>query len=108
MSEAPVWRTIDEEAGVWSLTYPSSEPPGEESADQAAPANCIVMRVGQSQLAVLSPATDMTDAAFMELEKHGRPVALIAPSGSHHLGQPRWQARYSQARCFAPKGARCF
>ncbi len=24
MSEAAFWRTIDEEAGVWSLTYPSS------------------------------------------------------------------------------------
>lgn len=91
MTEA-YWTAIDEAAGVWCREY---------AFDSQGKANCCVVRVGDGELAVLSPAMEMSDAGFAELEKHGKPVALIAPNGFHHLGVPAWKKRYPDARLFA-------
>jgi hypothetical protein len=57
---------------------------------------------GPKGLLVVSAPAGVPEAAFTELEKHGKVVALVAPNAFHHMGIPVWKARYPDAAVFAP------
>lgn len=89
------WEVLDAERGIFNHEYRLGRNRGT--------ANTLALRLKKNELCVISPPDDVDDGAFAELERHGRPVALVAPNGFHHLGQPAWQARYPDARMFAPR-----
>jgi hypothetical protein len=86
------WKPIDGQR-VFAFDYPFTR-------DAKATATAIVGRPGE--LIVLSPPRGLTDADFAEIEEQGRPVALVATNGFHHLGLPEWHRRYPDAKLFAP------
>ncbi len=86
----------DADAAVLVATY-SFGPNGE--------ANCFVAKMKSGGLVVVSPSVGLTDAGAAQLEAYGPVEALVAPNGFHHLGQTEWQARYPEARAFAPSEA---
>jgi hypothetical protein len=77
---------------AWLLPY------GNKAAGTA---NCVAFDMGGGRLAVVSPSQGTSNAAFAAIDALGTVDALIAPGG-HDLGQPEWQARYPNARTFAP------
>jgi len=93
------WKTIDSER-AWVLDYAFDKKGGQ--------ANCCAIKLRDGQLMILSPALGVSDADFAEIEKHGRPVALVATNGFHHLGLPEWRKRYPEAKMYAsaPAAAR--
>lgn len=60
---------------------------------------------GAGGLIVVSPPCNVSEAAFAELEKHGKVVALVASNAFHHMGIPAWKARFPDAQVFAPAQA---
>lgn len=90
------WTIIDAEAGVWMREY---------SFDCRATANCLVARMADERLLVISPACHMTDAAFESLEHLGEVGAIVANNGRHHLGLAEWSARFPDASVHAPGAA---
>ncbi len=90
------WKTLDPER-AWALDYRFDKKGGT--------ANSCAIKLRDGELLVLSPALGVSDADFAEIEKHGRPVALVATNGFHHLGLPEWRKRYPQAQLFAPASA---
>ena len=91
------WRTLDVDRGIWCRSY--------DFDGKGATANTLAFRGKEGELVAVSPSSDVTDAAFDELDRHGKVVALVAPNGYHHLGLPAWQKRYPDARAFAPEAA---
>ena len=53
-------------------------------------------------LIVISPPCKAPEAAFDELEAHGKVRALVASNAFHYLGIPAWKARYPDAKVYAP------
>ncbi len=88
------WDVLDAERGIYAHEYCFD---GKDGL-----ANTLALRLRDGELCVISPSTDITDADFAELEKHGKTVALVAPNGFHYLGQAKWQQRYPDARAFTP------
>lgn len=94
------WKTIDPDR-VWSFDY-AFDKKGTQFA------NTCAIKLREGELMVLSPALGVTEADFAEIEKHGRPVALVGTNGFHHLGLPEWSKRYPDAKLYAsaPAAAR--
>lgn len=90
------WTIIDAEAGVWTREY---------SFDGRATANCLVARMADENLLVISPACNMTDAAFQTLQHLGHVGAIVANNGLHHLGLAEWTDRFPEASVHAPGAA---
>lgn len=90
------WTIIDAEAGVWMREY---------SFDGRATANCLVARMADNNLLVISPACNMTDAAFETLQRLGHVGAIVANNGMHHRGLAEWTARFPYASVHAPGAA---
>jgi hypothetical protein len=65
---------------AWSIDYAFDKKGGR--------ANTCAIKLRDGELMILSPAFSVPEADFVELEKHGRPVALVATNGYHHLGLP--------------------
>lgn len=63
-------------------------------------ANSVAMKIRDGELLVISPSWRTSDADFADLEKHGRPTAIVAPSPFHHLGIPEWSKRYPDAKLY--------
>lgn len=57
--------------------------------------------LGGGNLAVFSPGIGVPEAAYAELEGHGKVAALVSPGAFHHMGLPSWHQRFPQARLFA-------
>lgn len=91
------WQTLDAERGIWCHEYAFDGKGGT--------ANALALRLRDGELLVVSPPSDATEAAFAELDGHGKVVALVAPNGFHHLGQPAFQKRYPDAGVYAPAAA---
>jgi hypothetical protein len=93
------WKTLDSER-AWALDYAFDK--------KGAMANCCAIKLRDGELMILSPALGVSEADFSEIEKHGRPVALVATNGFHHLGLPEWHKRYPAAKLYAstPAAAR--
>src|SRR6188508_2535070 len=87
------WKTV-EEGRAWTFEYVINK--------NGVKANACAIKLRDGELLVLTPPCDVSDADFAELEKHGRPVALVATNGFHHLGLPEWKKRYPDAKLFAP------
>jgi hypothetical protein len=68
-------------------------------------ANSLALRLADGSIAVLSPPAKADDALFAATDALGKVTVLLAPSTGHDLGQLPWQARYPEARCFAPEVA---
>ena len=90
------WTILDRNAGILQRQYKFSG---------AGRANCWVSRFGDDQLLVVSPAKDLDDSAFADLNAFGKVAAVVAPNGFHYLGQPQWKERFGDARFFAPPAA---
>lgn len=90
------WTIIDAEAGVWMREY---------SFDGRATANCLAVRMADDNLLVISPACNMTEAAFETLQRLGHVGAIVANNGMHHLGLAEWTARFPYATVHAPGAA---
>lgn len=90
------WTIIDAEAGVWMREY---------SFDGRATANCLVARMADENLLVISPACNMTEAAFQTLQRLGHVGAIVANNGMHHLGLAEWTTRFPDATVHAPGAA---
>jgi len=90
------WTIIDAEAGVWMREY---------SFDGRSTANCLVARMADDNLLVISPACNMTDAAFETLQRLGHVSAIVANNGLHYLGLAEWIARFPHASVHAPGAA---
>lgn len=90
------WTIIDAEAGVWMREY---------SFDGRATANCLVARMADDNLLVISPACNMTEAAFETLQRLGHVGAIVANNGMHYLGLAEWAARFPNASVHAPGAA---
>lgn len=90
------WTIIDAEAGVWIREY---------RFDGEATANCLVARMADDNLLVISPACNMTEAAFETLQRLGHVGAIVANNGMHHLGLAEWTARFPYATVHAPGAA---
>jgi hypothetical protein len=90
------WTTVDAERGAWYRSYVFDR--------QGTRSNAFLMRL-RDGLAVVSPSSTMSDEEFAAVDAVGPVTAIVAPSGYHHLGQPTWQTRYPEARCFAPADA---
>jgi hypothetical protein len=58
---------------------------------------------GPEGLIVVSPPSGVPDAAFSELETHGKVRALVASNAFHHMGLPAWKRRFPDAELFAPR-----
>jgi len=89
------WKPIDGER-VFTFEYPFGG---------GGRAHSCAIRGRPGELIVLSPPCGLTDADFAEIEKQGRPVALVATNGYHHLGLPEWHRRYPEAKLYAPAKA---
>lgn len=87
------WRILDRVRGVWCYEYALTE---------HATANCLVARMPNQELLVLSPAVNLSDTAHADLVELGEVGAVVATNGFHHLGQRAWRSRYPNARFFAP------
>lgn len=90
-----VWQEAIEGAGVWVHEY--------DVVDFKA--NAFAVLLDDNALAIISPPTGMSEEDFATIEQKGQPAALIAPHSSHDLGQAEWQARYPDARSYAPSAA---
>lgn len=64
-------------------------------------ANSCAIKLREGELLVVCPPYNTSDADFAELERHGRPTAIVAPNPYHHLGVPEWSKRYPDAKRFA-------
>ena len=91
------WKTIDPDR-AWSFDY-AFDKKGEQFA------NSCAIKLREGELLVLSPALGVSEADFAEIEKHGRPVALVSTNGFHHLGLPEWNKRYPDAKLYASSAA---
>jgi hypothetical protein len=90
------WKPIDGER-VFMFEYPFDQ--------KGSTAAACAIRAREGELIVISPACGLSEADFTEIEKHGRPVALVAPNGFHHLRLPEWHRRYPEAKLFGPAPA---
>ncbi|MEY4555869.1 MAG: hypothetical protein RL093_988 [Pseudomonadota bacterium] len=90
------WTIIDDEVGVWMREY---------SFDGRTTANCLVARMADEHLLVISPACGMSEAAFEALARLGDVGAIVANNGMHHLGLAEWSARFPFASIHAPGAA---
>lgn len=90
------WNRLDTGRGVWAFEYAFSK---------HGRANCLVVQLRDRKLLVLSPAAEMPDGAFADLEELGDVSHIVATNGFHHLGLSMWRARFPGARCFAPAAA---
>ena len=69
------------------------------------PVNALAIRLGELELAVLSPPPD-PDGAYLDALSHlGRVTALIAPNSAHTAGLSDWAARCPQAVIYAADDA---
>ena len=91
------WTVLDEAAGVYSYTY---------SFGNGGRSNCFTARLADGTWMVISPPSNIPDAAIDELAQIAEVGALVANNGWHHLGFARWRERFPAARCFAAEGAR--
>ena len=85
------WTCLDPDVGVWARTY---------SFTTSAFSNCFVVRIGESELAVISPPRKLGSGDFESLDALGKVVAICAPNGLHHLGIPGFVERYPEATLY--------
>lgn len=88
------WTVLDQQAGIWVREYEFA---------RGGQANCLVARMPEGELLVLSPATGLSDAGFAALAELGPVGAVVATNGFHHLGVPEWRKRFPKARFFTPE-----
>jgi len=87
-----IWTECLEGNGVWRAVY-----------DCAAfgEVNALAIRLGELELAVLSPPPD-PEGVYLEALGHlGRVIALIAPNAAHTSGLAAWKARCPDAVIYA-------
>ena len=84
------WKKVGE--GIWARVYMFNDNPLHTSA----------VDIGDGNLLVLSPATDMTDADFQDLDKLGTVTALVSPGAFHNMGLLEWSGRYPDAGVYGP------
>jgi hypothetical protein len=86
------WTILDAAKPVWCYQYGFAND---------ASANCLVTRMPDEKLLVLSPAVNLPEGAFVDLAGVGEVGAVVATNGWHHLGLATWRDRYPDARFFA-------
>ncbi|HKQ70499.1 MAG TPA: hypothetical protein VJT73_14220 [Polyangiaceae bacterium] len=64
-----------------------------------------IARLSTGEIVVHNPIT-LDGGAMKELDALGSPAFVIIPNGWHRLDAGAFQARYPQARVFAPQGSR--
>ncbi|WNG17502.1 hypothetical protein [Cystobacter fuscus] len=90
------WNEVLEGSGVWVHAY---------EVRHFGPTNAFAVQLHPGELAVVSPPPVLSDADHAALGAHGRVTAIVAPHSGHDLGLPAWQARYPEARSYAPSAA---
>ncbi len=68
-------------------------------------ANTLAAKMDDGSWLAISPAVGIADAALETLASQGGVSALIAPNGSHHMGQAPWRKRFPNAVSYAAQGA---
>ena len=87
-----VWTECLEGSGVWRAVY---------DCPAFGEVNALAIRLGELELAVLSPPPD-PDGVYLEALSHlGRITALIAPNAAHTSGLASWKARCPDAGIYA-------
>lgn len=87
------WEKVGD--GIWVREYPFNDNPLNTSA----------IALDDGGLMVISPATDMSDADYTELDGLGTVRALVSPGAFHNMGLPAWSARYPDAGLYGPAAA---
>jgi hypothetical protein len=85
------WKTLDADLGLYTTSY----------AFNGGAINTLVVALGGGKLLVAGPGTDVSDAAYAELDALGEVSAVVSAGPFHHLGMPGWKLRYPGARLFA-------
>jgi len=94
MTTTSGWQVFDAMRPVLTCTY--SFGPGD--------ANALAVG-GKDGLLVFSPPCRIPAQVFDELQSYGPVRALVATNAFHHLGIPKWKARFPDAQVFAPAQA---
>lgn len=87
------WVAVDEAAGVFTLDY---------SVGRYGESRTLVCKIGRGRLLVISPASQVGEEVFAELETRGSVAFIVAPNSFHSLGVEAWHKRWPEARIFAP------
>lgn len=90
------WQVLDEGKALLIREY--SIGPGNTS-------NCVVARVGDGELMVLSPTAKVDDGALKDLEAFGTVTSLVAPNGFHRTGLRPWLDALPHAAVYGPQAA---
>jgi len=85
------WKVFDERAPVLIFAY--SFGPGE--------ANALAVK-GTDGMVVISPPCRCPEGVLDDVAEFAPVKALVASNAFHHLGLPRWKARFPDAEVFAP------
>lgn len=87
-----VWTECLEGNGVWRAVY---------DCPSFGEVNALAIRLGELELAVLSPPPDPDGAYLQALDHLGRVTALIAPNAAHTSGLASWKQRCPDAVIYA-------
>ena len=87
------WEKVGD--GIWVRGYRFNDNPLNSSA----------IALDDGGLMVISPATDLSDADYTELDEIGTVRALVSPGAFHNMGLPAWSARYPEAGIYGPAAA---
>ncbi|HEX3594302.1 MAG TPA: hypothetical protein VHU80_04350 [Polyangiaceae bacterium] len=90
------WQTLEPDR-AWMLSYAFDK--------KGNSANSCAVKLREGELLVICPAAGVSQSDFAEIEKHGRPAAIVAPNAYHHLGIPEWSRRYPEAKLYASSSA---
>ncbi|WP_440959510.1 hypothetical protein ACFELO_05210 [Oceanicaulis sp. LC35] len=87
-----IWTECLEGSGVWRAVY---------DCPTFGEVNALAIRLGELELAVLSPPPD-PEGVYLEALSHlGRVTALIAPNAAHTSGLASWKQRCPDAGIYA-------
>jgi hypothetical protein len=84
------WQSVGD--GIWVYVY----------VFNGNPINCTAIAIGNGNLAVVSPATNLDPRDYDELTTHGKVSALVSPGAYHNMGLPAWSARFPEAGIYGP------
>lgn len=84
------WKKVGE--GIWARGYELNGNPLITSA----------VALGEGELMIVNPATEMGDADFVATDELGTVTAIVSPGAYHNMGLPSWSARYPDAGLYGP------
>jgi hypothetical protein len=88
------WEVVDEDSGTLTAEY--SFKPGST-------ARCLVTRVADGELAIISAPCGFSDEDYEPLRKLGEVTSIVAPNGLHWLGVEPTLAAFPKAKVYAPE-----